>query len=203
MWHCTWIVFFSAFPVYTPLYTFLYMSSFFLIFLLHFISFLFISCLTLRQRFYKNRSFYSFLSSQQPSQNLMYWWMPTERCVFSQYLPWCSTLADTGVFVGHTEVCVPQFPPLGSMRAWHVLRRLKWQTLDGISFSYHFLLFENFVHACNVFFNEIHLQFPPLQWFSYTPYHISLPISCILFLNSLSPLSDACICLGLEPSSRV
>lgn len=123
MWHCTWIVFFSAFPVYTPLYTFLYMSSFFLIFLLHFISFLFISCLTLRQRFYKNRSFYSFLSSQQPSQNLMYWWMPTERCVFSQYLPWCSTLADTGVFVGHTEVCVPQFPPLGSMRAWHVFAK--------------------------------------------------------------------------------
>lgn len=139
MWHCTWIVFFSAFPVYTPLYTFLYMSSFFLVFLLPFISFLFISCLTLRQRFYKNRSFYSFLSSQQPSQNLVYWWMPTERCVFSQYLPWCSTLADTGVFVGHTEVCVPQFLPLGSMRAWHVFAKTEMASIRWyfffISFS--------------------------------------------------------------------
>lgn len=101
--------------------------------------FLFISCLTLRQRFYKNRSFYSFLSSQQPSQNLMYWWMPTERCVFSQYLPWCSTLADTGVFVGHTEVCVPQFLPLGSMRAWHVFAKTEMASIRWyfffISFS--------------------------------------------------------------------
>lgn len=83
------------------------------------------------------------------------------------------------------------------------LRRLKWPALDGLSFSYHFLLFENFVHACDGFFNEIHLQFPPLQWFSYPPYHISLPISCILFLNSLSPRRADCMCLGLEPSSRV
>lgn len=32
------------------------------------------------------------------------------------------------------------------------LRRLKWPALDGLSFSYHFLLFENFVHACDGFF---------------------------------------------------
>lgn len=83
--------------------------------------------------------------------------------MFSQDLSWCGSLADTGVFVGHIEVCVPQFLPLGSMRACHVFGKSEMASIRWYFFFTPFLLFENFVHACDVFFNEIHLQYPPLQ----------------------------------------